>query len=122
MLAFSKKQTYLNITLTKGTNENYTTESRFLGTRLGLKQVPGWDAELASRSKLTFDLKLAVHLSFTQVVDGLAGVHAAIIGAGLPDLQSTHSLVAKHAVAWVINDGNLVLHPDNFGLKQTVCI
>lgn len=84
--------------------------------------MPGWDAELASRSTLTFDLKLAVHLSFTQVVNGLAGVHAAIIGAGLPYLQSTHSLVAKHAVAWIINDDYLVLHPDNFRLQQIICI
>lgn len=91
-------------------------------TWLELEEVPGWDVKPASRSTLTFDLKLAIHLSFTQVVDGLAGVHAAIVGAGLPDLQSTHPLVAKHAVAWVINDGYLVLHPDNFGLKQTICI
>lgn len=84
--------------------------------------MPGWDAELASRSTLTFDLKLAVHLSFTQVVNGLAGVHAAIIGAGLSYLQRTHSLVAKHAVAWVINNGYLVLHPDNFRLQQIICI
>lgn len=84
--------------------------------------MPGWDSKPASRSTLTFDLELAIHLSFTQVVDGLAGVHAAIVGAGLPDLQSTNPLVAKHAVAWVINDGYLVLHPDNFGLKQIICI
>lgn len=82
--------------------------------------MPGWDEELASGSTLTFDLQLALHLSFTQVVDGLAGVHAAIVGAGLPDLQGTHPLVAKHAVAWVVNDGDLVLHPDDFGLQQFV--
>lgn len=82
--------------------------------------MPGWDSKPDSRSTLTFDLELAIHLSFTQVVDGLAGVHAAIVGAGLPDLQSTNPLVAKHAVAWVINDGYLVLHPDNFGLKRII--
>ena len=88
---------------------------------MGWNGWPAWDAELAARSTLTFDLQLAVHLSFTQVVNGLAGVHAAIIRAGLPYLQSTHPLVAKHAVAWVINDGYLVLHPDNFSLQQIIC-
>lgn len=87
-----------------------------------MERLPGWDSELAFRSTLTFDLKLAVHLSFTQVINGLAGVHATIIGAGLPYLQSTHSLVAKHAVAWVIDDGYLVLHPDDFRLQQIICV
>lgn len=67
---------------------------------------------------LTFDLQLAVHLSLSQVVDGLAGVHAAVVRAGLPDLQGAHSLVAEHAVAWVIKNGDLILHPDHFWLKQ----
>lgn len=115
--AFCKKQSYLKVTLT---NEAQKTETGLLENRLRLEQVPGWDIELASCSTLTFDLKLALHLSFTQVVDGLAGVHATIVGAGLPDLQSTHPLVAKHAVAWVVNDGYLVLHPDDFGLQQFV--
>lgn len=84
--------------------------------------MSGWDSELASSSTLTFDLQLAVHLSFAQVINGFAGVHAAIIGAGLPYLQSTHSLVAEHAVAWVIDDGYLVLHPDNFRLQQIICV
>lgn len=73
--------------------------------------------ELASWSTLTFDLQLAVHLGLSQVIDGLAGVQAAIVRAGLPDLQSTHSLVAKHAVARVVDDGYLILHPDHFGLQ-----
>lgn len=74
--------------------------------------------ELAPWSTLTFDLQLAVHLGLSQVVDGLAGVQATIIRAGLPDLQSTYSLVAKHAVAWVVNDGYLILHPDHFSLRS----
>lgn len=74
--------------------------------------------EPASWSRLTFDLQLAVHLSLSQVVDSLAGVHAAVVRAGLPDLQGTHSLVAEHAVAWVIKNGDLILHPDHFCLKQ----
>ena len=66
---------------------------------------------------LTFDLQLAVHLGLSQVVDGLAGIYTAIIRAGLPDLKSTDSLVAKHAVAWVIDDDYLILHPGHFGLQ-----
>lgn len=61
-------------------------------------------------------------MSLAQVIDGLAGVGATIIGAGLPDLQGAHSLVAKHAVAWVVNDGYLVLHPHNLRLQQIVFI
>lgn len=74
--------------------------------------------EAASWSRLTFDLQLAVHLSLSQVVDGLAGVHATVVRAGLPDLQGAHSLVAEHAVAWVIKNDDLILHPDHFWLKQ----
>ena len=68
-------------------------------------------------STLTFDLQLAVHLGLPQVVDGLAGVQTTVVGAGFPDLQSTYSLVAEHAVAWVVNDDYLILHPDHFGLQ-----
>lgn len=75
-----------------------------------------------SGSTLTFDLQLALHLGFPQVVDGLAGVHAAIIGTGLPDLQCADSLVAKHSVAWVIEDGYLILHPDHFRLQEEIGI
>lgn len=74
--------------------------------------------KLTSWSTLTFDLQLTVHLGLSQVIDGLAGVHAAVIGAGLSDLQSTYSLVAKHAVAWVVDDGYLILHPDHFWLRS----
>lgn len=78
------------------------------------EKCPG---RLASGSTLTFDLQLAVHLGLSQVVDGLAGVHATVVRAGLPDLQSTYSLVAKHAVARVVDDEHLILHPDHFGLQ-----
>ena len=79
---------------------------------------PGRHTELASWSTLTFDLQLAVHLGLSQIVDGLASVHAAIVGTGLPDFQSTYSLVAKHAVPWVVQDGYLILHPDHFSLRS----
>lgn len=82
-------------------------------TRLYYRQV----RREASCSTLTFDLQLAVHLGLSQVIDGLAGVQATVVGAGLSDLQGTYSLVAKHAVARVIDDDNLVLHPDHFGLQ-----
>lgn len=89
-----------------------------MGNQTHTEGYPGRHTELASRSTLTFDLQLALHQSLSQVVDGLAGVHATIIGAGLPDLQGTYSLVAKHAVARVVEDGYLVLHPDHFGLQS----
>lgn len=88
---------------------------RLWETRFRYREVP-W--ELASWSTLTFDLQLAVHLGLSQVIDGLAAVQAAIVRAGLPDLQSTHSLVAKHAVPRVVDDGYLILHPDHFGLQR----
>lgn len=72
---------------------------------------------VAQRSTLTFDLQFAVYLGLSQFVDGFAGVHAAIIRTGLPDLQRADSLAAKHTVAWVINDGYLILHPDHFRLQ-----
>lgn len=51
---------------------------------------------------LTFHLQFAVYLCLPKVVDGLAGVHASIKWAGLPNFQCTHTLIAEHAVAWVI--------------------
>lgn len=75
---------------------------------------------VTSRSTLTFDLQPAVHLGLSQVVDGLAGVQAAIIRARFPDLKSAYTLIAKHAVAWVIEDGDLILHPDHLSLRDEI--
>lgn len=69
--------------------------------------------------RLTFDLQLAFHQSLAEVIDGLAGVRASVIGARLTDLQGAHALVAKHAVAWVVYYCYLVLHPDDLGLEST---
>lgn len=71
-----------------------------------------------SMSPLTFDLHLTVHLGLAEVVDGLTGVQAAVVGVGLAHLQGAHALVAEHAVARVVDDGDLVLHPDHFGLRS----
>lgn len=90
-----------------------------LGSQIQIKTVAlgvfwGW----ASSARLTFDLQLAVHLSLPQVIDCLAGVHATVVRAGLPDLQGAHPLVAEHAVAWVVQNDDLVLHPDHLCLKR----
>ena len=69
------------------------------------------------RSTLTFDLQPALHLVLPQVIDSLTGVQTAVVGVGLPDFQGAHPLVAEHAVARVVDDGDLVLHPDHFGLQ-----
>lgn len=84
-----------------------------VGTTLGKP-----NQAFAPWATLTFDLQLAVHLGLPQVVDGLARVEAAVVRAGLPDLQSAHPLIAKHAVARVVHDGYLVLHPDHFRLQS----
>lgn len=74
--------------------------------------------QTSTRTTLTFDLQLAVHLGFSQVIYSLAGVHATIIGARLPDLQSAYSLVAKHAIPWVIDNHDLIFHPDHLSLQS----
>lgn len=68
--------------------------------------------------RLTFHLQFTLHLGLPKVIDGFATVHASIKWAGLPNLQATHTLAAEHAVAWVINYGDLILHPDHFGLYK----
>lgn len=51
-------------------------------------------------------------MSLSKVIDSLAGVNTPVKRAGLADLKRTHTLVAEHAVTWVIYDGNLVFHPE----------
>lgn len=65
---------------------------------------------------LTFDFQLAAYGCFTVIVDGLAGVHAAVKVTGPTDLQGADALNADLPEFGVLSNDHLVLHPLNLGL------
>lgn len=65
---------------------------------------------------VTFDLQLALHNGFAQLINGLAGVRGTVKRARLSDVEGQHPLAVLLEELWVPTDIHFVLHPDHFGL------
>lgn len=65
---------------------------------------------------LTSHLQAALTLRLALQVGGPADVDAAVVGAGLSDLQGQHALLAEHAEAGVFSQVQAVLEPGDLGL------
>lgn len=81
-----------------------------------------WETQLAlerpEHGPLTFDLQFAGNNGFSVGIYGLAGVHAAVKGAGFADLQRADALHADLPELGVVANDHLVLHPLNLGLLE----
>lgn len=70
----------------------------------------------------TSNVQLALHLISAQLVDGHAGVFAAVKGARPANVEGHHALVVLHQVLGVVADDHLVLHPHDLGLRSQTMV
>ena len=71
---------------------------------------------MGSEVQHTSNLQLALHLVFTEIIDGPAGVFAPVKQAWPSDIKSQHALVVLHQELGVFTDDHIVLQPDDLWL------